>query len=183
MERRFACLLAFFVRAIISKRLNSIILTFASTQATPVSGKMLARQLRSKGSITATLRRTFASTAQRNSPVATESAVTPPPSESSSSPNSYYKITLLRSAIALGARKKATLVSLGIHRRMQTVYHPHSPEFAGKILAVKELVRVENVPKDAVRTKTEQRQERKASRGYVILDRLQNKDLFADVSK
>ena len=66
---------------------------------------------------------------------------------------------------------------------MQTVYHPHSPEFAGKILAVKELVKVENVPKDAVRTKTEQRQERKASRGYVILDRPQNKDLFADVSK
>ena len=107
---------------------------------------MLARQLRSKGSIPATLRRTLASTAQRNSPVATESAVTPPPSESSSSPNSYYKITLLRSAIALGARKKATLVSLGIHRRMQTVYHPHSPEFAGKILAVKELVRVEKTP-------------------------------------
>ena len=132
MERRFACLLAFFVRAIISKRLDSIILTFASAQTTPDSGKMLARQLGSKGSIPATLRRTFASTVQRNSPnspVATEAAVTPSPSESSSSPNSYYKITLLRSAIALGARKKATLVSLGIHRRMQTVYHPHSPEF------------------------------------------------------
>ncbi|THH10039.1 hypothetical protein EW145_g1599 [Phellinidium pouzarii] len=81
----------------------------------------------------------------------------------------YYKITLLRSAIALGSKKKGTLVSLGIHRRMQTVYHPHAPEFAGKILAVKELVKVENVPKEAVRTKTEQRQARKPSRGFVIL--------------
>ena len=144
---------------------------------------MLVRQLRLKGNTPALLRRTFASTGKRNLPVETETAITPPPAESSSSPNSYYKITLLRSAIALGARKKATLVSLGIHRRMQTVYHPHSPEFAGKILAVKELVRVENVPKEAVRTKTEQRQERKASRGYVVLDGLQSRDLFTDVSK
>jgi len=49
---------------------------------------------------------------------------------------------------------------------MQTVYHTHSPDIAGKILRVKELVQVENVPASAVRTKTEQRQERKASRGY-----------------
>lgn len=52
---------------------------------------------------------------------------------------------------------------------MQTVYHPHTPECAGKILKVKELVEVENVPTSAVRTKTEQRQERKASRGYKVV--------------
>lgn len=89
----------------------------------------------------------------------------------SSSPNTHYKITLMRSPISLGDRIKGTLVSLGIHRRMQTVYHPHSPEFAGKILAVKELVKVENVPAAAVRTKTEQRRERKASRGFVVVKR------------
>lgn len=51
---------------------------------------------------------------------------------------------------------------------MQTVYHEHSPINAGKILRVKELVEVENVPASAVRTKTEQRQERKAKRGYAV---------------
>lgn len=141
---------------------------------------MLLRHVASNNCAPAALRRCFASTSRRKSPVDTESAVGSASSEStgSTSPSSYYKITLLRSAIALGSKKKATLVSLGIHRRMQTVYHPHSPEFAGKILAVKELVKVENVPKEAIRTKTEQRQERKASRGYVVLDRLQTRGLF-----
>ena len=51
---------------------------------------------------------------------------------------------------------------------MQTVYHRHTPDIAGKILTVKELVAVENVPASAVRTKWEQRQERKAPRGYSV---------------
>jgi hypothetical protein len=51
---------------------------------------------------------------------------------------------------------------------MQTVYHIHSPEAAGKILKVKELVEVENVPKEAVRTKVEQTRERRATRGYQV---------------
>lgn len=53
---------------------------------------------------------------------------------------------------------------------MQTVFMPHSPEAAGKILRVKELVKVENVPASQVRTKLQQRQERKAPRGYVVVD-------------
>lgn len=63
---------------------------------------------------------------------------------------------------------------------MQTVYHPHSPEFAGKILAVKELVRVENVPAGAVRTKEEQRRERKASKGFEVLRGLKDAGLEAE---
>ena len=86
-----------------------------------------------------------------------------------SEPMTHYKITLRRSAIALPEPFKATLVSLGIHRRMPSVYHPHTPECAGKILKLKELVEVENVSASAVRTKTEQRQERKASRGYKVV--------------
>ena len=103
-----------------------------------------------------------------------------PSAEEASPQNTFYKITLLRSAIALGEKKKGTLVALGLHRRMQTVYHPHSPDFAGKILAVKELVRVENVPKEAVRTKTEQRRERKAPRGYTVLQTLQSRNLLGE---
>ncbi len=98
-------------------------------------------------------------------------------SQASSSSQGYYKITLLRSAISLGDRKKGTLTSLGIHRRMQTVYHPTHPSFAGKILAVKELVKVENVGKDAVRTKTEQRRERRPVRGFKVVGGLDDRNL------
>ena len=89
-------------------------------------------------------------------------------SYSTAEPSTHYKITLRRSAIALGERKKETLTALGLHRRMQTVYHQYTPEAAGKILRVKELVEVENVPASAVRTQSEQRWERRAPRGYSI---------------
>ncbi|KAF8657147.1 hypothetical protein AX16_002261 [Volvariella volvacea WC 439] len=94
-------------------------------------------------------------------------------------PNTHFKITLRRSAISLGDRMKGTLVSLGLHRRHQTVYHRHSPEVAGKILAAKELLEVENVPESAVRTKQEMRQDRKAPRGYKVVG--SRKDTFMHV--
>lgn len=84
-------------------------------------------------------------------------------------PLTHYKVTLRRSAISLGDKIKGTLVSLGIHRRNQTVFHRHTPEAAGKILRVKELVEVENVPESLVRTNKEQREERKAVRGYKVV--------------
>jgi large subunit ribosomal protein L30 len=93
----------------------------------------------------------------------------PANSESTSSPpNTHFKITLRRSAIALGEKKQKTLRALGITRRNQTVYMPHCPQAAGKILRLKELVEVENVPTSAVRTKEEQTKERKAPRGYIV---------------
>ena len=64
---------------------------------------------------------------------------------------------------------------------MQTVYHRHSPEFAGKILAVKELVRVENVTAEDVKTKEEQRRERKASKGFEIVRGLKDTELESSV--
>ena len=81
----------------------------------------------------------------------------------------HYKITSRRSAWGLGDRTKGTLVALGLHKRNQTVYHAHAPDIAGKILAVKELVEVENVPASAVRTKQQQRHERAAPRGYKVV--------------
>ncbi|KAM6503097.1 hypothetical protein JOM56_000040, partial [Amanita muscaria] len=69
-------------------------------------------------------------------------------------PKTHFQCTLRRSAISLGDRTKGTLKSLGSHRRMQTVYRHHS---AGKILFVKELVEVENVPEELTRTKQQQR--------------------------
>lgn len=95
---------------------------------------------------------------------------------------------------------KGTLTALGIHKRNQTVYHRHSSDIAGKILKgtsrhtasliiwvslltdflkVKELVEVENVRREDVRNKWEQRQERKAVRGYKVVG--SKKDTFMHV--
>ena len=52
----------------------------------------------------------------------------------------FFKITLRRSAIGLPERTRGVLAALGLRRRMQTVYHPVSPQFAGMIMRVKELV-------------------------------------------
>ncbi|KAG8683580.1 hypothetical protein FRC11_013348, partial [Ceratobasidium sp. 423] len=83
----------------------------------------------------------------------------------------HFRITLRRSAIGLPKPSKRTLEALGIHRRGATVFQKHSPEAAGKILRVKELVEVENVPESEVKTKQEMRQERKAVRGYSVIGR------------
>ena len=50
---------------------------------------------------------------------------------------------------------------------------------AGKILRVKELVQVENVSEDMVMTKQQQRQARKASRGYKVVG--SRRDAFAGI--
>ena len=52
------------------------------------------------------------------------------------------------------------------------MFMPHSGVAAGKILRVKELVEVENVRTDQVRTKKQQREDRKAPRGYVVVKSL-----------
>ncbi|KAI0288937.1 hypothetical protein BC826DRAFT_1034979 [Russula brevipes] len=95
----------------------------------------------------------------------------PPASSSTSSeePKTHFRITLRRSAISLGRRIRGTLAALGLRRRLQTVYHPHTPGAAGMILAVKELVDVQNVPAGAVRTAGQQRAERRAPRGFVVV--------------
>ncbi|KFH48806.1 54S ribosomal protein-like protein [Hapsidospora chrysogenum ATCC 11550] len=58
---------------------------------------------------------------------------------------SFFRITLHRSAIGLPERTRGVLRALGLHRRTQTVFHPVSPQAAGMILKVKELVRVAEV--------------------------------------
>ncbi|KAJ7134229.1 hypothetical protein C8R44DRAFT_420360 [Mycena epipterygia] len=96
----------------------------------------------------------------------------PPPTEISSAESTnptHFKITLRRSAISLGEKKQGTLAALGLHRRHQTVFHKHTPDIAGKILALKELLEVQNVPATEVRDKQAQRQERKAPKGYEVV--------------
>lgn len=57
----------------------------------------------------------------------------------------HYRITMRRSAIGLHRRQSRVLEALGLHKRLQSVYQAHSQMAAGQILAVKELVHVENV--------------------------------------
>ncbi|KAE8162489.1 ribosomal protein L30p/L7e-domain-containing protein [Aspergillus tamarii] len=55
---------------------------------------------------------------------------------------SYFRVTLVRSAIGLPRRTTDVLKALGLKKRMATVFHPVSPSVAGQIMKVKELVDV-----------------------------------------
>ncbi|EJU04621.1 hypothetical protein DACRYDRAFT_34918, partial [Dacryopinax primogenitus] len=81
----------------------------------------------------------------------------------------HYRITLMRSALGLQSYARDTLAALGLKKRMQHVYHPFSATTAGQILRVKELVKVENVPASAVKTKQEERQERRPGAGFQVV--------------
>jgi ribosomal protein L30 len=48
---------------------------------------------------------------------------------------SYFKITLIRSGIGMTKRQNGILAALGLRKRMSIVYHPVSPEVAGKIMS------------------------------------------------
>ncbi|KZF19968.1 ribosomal protein L30 [Xylona heveae TC161] len=78
----------------------------------------------------------------------------------------FFKITLLRSAIGLPRKSSGVLQALGLRKRMRTVYHPVSPQVAGQIMRVKELVDVSEVEEPL--SKPEMRQLRKPDPGFYI---------------
>jgi large subunit ribosomal protein L30 len=79
---------------------------------------------------------------------------------------SYFRITLVRSAIGLPRRTTDVLKALGLKKRMATVFHPVSQSVAGQIMKVKELVEVQEVDKNL--TKQELHLERKPDPGYYV---------------
>ncbi|KAI0541723.1 ribosomal protein L30p/L7e-domain-containing protein [Xylaria digitata] len=79
---------------------------------------------------------------------------------------SYFRITLHRSAIGLPQRTRGVLAALGLRKRSQTVFHPVTPDSAGMIMKVKELVLVQEV--DKALTSKELREERKPVPGFWI---------------
>ena len=79
---------------------------------------------------------------------------------------SYFRITLIRSGIGLPKRTQGVLKALGLRQRMKTVFYPVSPEVAGQIMRVKELVSVEEV--DEALTKEELKAERAPAPGYYL---------------
>src|SRR5947207_11046619 len=81
----------------------------------------------------------------------------------------YFRITLIRSAIGLPKKSRGVLAALGLRKRMRTVFHPVSPDVAGQIMKVKELVAVSEV--DRALTKQELHLERKPDPGYYVEQR------------
>lgn len=79
---------------------------------------------------------------------------------------SYFRITLLRSAIGLPRRSTDVLKALGLKKRMGTVFHRVTPSVAGQIMRVKELVEVEEVEQQL--TKQQVHLERKPDPGYYV---------------
>lgn len=79
---------------------------------------------------------------------------------------SFFKITLIRSSIGLPKRTQGVLKVLGLRKRMATVYHPVSPQVAGQIMMIKELVAISEV--DTALTKAEMRDARRSDPGFYI---------------
>lgn len=84
-------------------------------------------------------------------------------------PQSYFRIYLRRSAIGLPAKQAGVLDALGLRRRTATVYHPVTPDVAGQIFRVKELVDVEEV--DRPLDKKEIKARRTPATGYYVESR------------
>lgn len=79
---------------------------------------------------------------------------------------SFFRITLIRSAIGLPKKTHGVLKALGLKKRMGTVFHPVSPQVAGQIMKIKELVAVSEVEKSL--TASEVRESRKPDPGFYI---------------
>lgn len=81
----------------------------------------------------------------------------------------FFRVTLMRSAIGLPTKTSGVLKALGLHKRLRTVYHPVSQDIAGQIFAVKELVDVQEVEQRL--SKEEMRELRKPEKGFWVESR------------
>ncbi|KAG0660252.1 hypothetical protein C6P46_004706 [Rhodotorula mucilaginosa] len=95
---------------------------------------------------TCTCRR-FASTSRSLS--ASAPAAKTPPTTTEEAP-SHLLVTLLRSPLHLSAKVKATVASLGLHKRLASVVVPVSPTNHGYLLKCKELVAVRPVSQQQI---------------------------------
>lgn len=79
---------------------------------------------------------------------------------------SYFRISLRRSAIGLPTSTLGVLKALGLRKRLSTVYHPVTQNVAGMIMRVKELVDVAEV--EDMRTKSEMKELRRPDPGFYV---------------
>ncbi len=82
---------------------------------------------------------------------------------------SFFRITLIRSAIGLPAKSTNVLKALGLRKRMDTVYHPVSPAVAGQIMKIKELVAVKEAEESL--TRREIHEQRVPDSGFYVESR------------
>ncbi|ORX88883.1 hypothetical protein K493DRAFT_319154 [Basidiobolus meristosporus CBS 931.73] len=76
-------------------------------------------------------------------------------------PAGFFKITLIRSPIGLHPKTRRAVKALGFRKLQQTIFRPQTPDVAGTILKLKELLKVHNV-KQPHETRV------KAARGFVV---------------
>ena len=79
----------------------------------------------------------------------------------------------MRSAIGLPKQSSGVLKALGLRKRLRTVYHPVSPQVAGQIFKVKELVDVQEVEESL--TDAEVRELRRPDAGFWVEKRVGEK--------
>lgn len=78
----------------------------------------------------------------------------------------FFRITLMRSAIGLPSKSLNVLKALGLRKRMATVFHPVTPAVAGQIMKVKELLAVSEVNEPM--TRAEVHQARVPEKGFYV---------------
>lgn len=105
-----------------------------------------SRRIAHRVSSTCTCR--FASTARP--PLASSAPKTPATTTGQGEAPSHYLVTLLRSPLHLPAKVKATVASLGLHKRLASVVVPVSPTNHGYLLKCKELVAVRPVSQQQI---------------------------------
>lgn len=83
---------------------------------------------------------------------------------------SMFKITLTRSSIGLPPSVRATVTALGFKKRMQSVYRAVNPKNVGRIVKIKELVKVQTLTPEQVWEETKPRV-RAENSGYTVVGR------------
>ena len=78
----------------------------------------------------------------------------------------FFRITLVRSGIGLPRQTKGVLEALGLTKRMKTVFQPVTPDVAGQIMKIKELVAVSEVENKM--TKREMHALKKPDPGFYV---------------
>jgi large subunit ribosomal protein L30 len=84
----------------------------------------------------------------------------------------FFRITLMRSAIGLPSKSLNVLKALGLRKRMGTVFHPVTPAVAGQIMKVKELIAVSEVEEPM--TRAEVHQARVPEKGFYVESKMVN---------
>jgi large subunit ribosomal protein L30 len=111
---------------------------FLSSRASPVAST-------SAYTLNGWVARPLSNTSLRQQPTPTATNSATPVEQAPLGPTTHYRVTLRRSAIGLPSRFSKILTAMKLTKRLQSVYLPQNQAVAGSILAVKELVHVDNV--------------------------------------